>query len=137
MELLIPTALGILLSALSPLLVSVLTRASMSPKTKSVIAVSVSAVVAIAWLGVTGGLGALTLSAGAPAFIQALGLAVASAYGLQQAVHVFLFKGTDLAENLLTHTGVTDGESDATGSGFTLEDETYVEATDDEELLGA
>lgn len=121
MELLIPTALAILLSAISPLVVGALSRASMSGKTKSLIAFSVSTVIAVAWLATTGGLGALTLSAGVPAFVQALGLAIGAAYALQQAVHTFLFKGTALAGAVLANVGVTDGESDATGSGFDAE----------------
>lgn len=134
MELLIPSALAILLSALSPLIVGALTKASMTSKQRSLVAFGVSAVIAIAWLATTGGLGALTLSAGVPAFAQALGLALGSAYALQQAVHTFLFKGTELADNVLANVGVTDGESDATGSGFEAEEFDYVEEPATEEL---
>lgn len=122
MELLIPTALAVLLSALSPLIVGALTKASMTSKTKGLVAFGVSAVIAVAWLATTGGLGALTLAAGVPAFVQALGLAVGAVYTLQQAVHKFLFKGTALADNVLANVGVTDGESDANGSGFIEEE---------------
>lgn len=122
MELLIPTALAVLLSAISPLIVGALTKASMASKTKGLVAFGVSAVIAVTWLATTGGLGALTLAAGVPAFVQALGLAVGAVYTLQQAVHKFLFKGTALADNVLANVGVTDGESDANGSGFIEEE---------------
>lgn len=131
MELLIPSALAILLSALSPFIVGVLTKASMSGKTKSLVAFGVSAVIAVAWLATTGGLGALTLAAGVPAFVQALGLAIGAAYALQQAVHTFLFKGTELADSVLANVGVTDGESDASGSGFDAEVEPVEEELGD------
>lgn len=133
MEVLIPSALAILLSALSPLLVSVLTRSSMSSKTKSWVAVGVSAVIAIGWLWISGGLAALLVAGSAIAFVEALGLVLASVYGLQQAVHVFLFKGTAMAENLLRSVGITDGETDANGSGFDAEMELETEL---EEELG-
>lgn len=131
MELLIPSALAILLSALSPFIVGMLTKASMSSKTKSLVAFGVSAVIAVAWLATTGGLGALTLAAGVPAFVQALGLAIGAAYTLQQAVHMFLFKGTELAGAVLANVGVTDGESDASGSGFDAEVEPVEEELGD------
>ncbi len=132
MELLIPSALAILLSVLSPLIVSVLTKASMSSRAKGWVAVGVSAVIAVGWLVTTGGLGALSLAAGVPAFVQALGLALGSAFALQQAVHLFIFKGSALADNLLAGVGVTDGETDASGSGFEAE----LEPVEDEEGLG-
>lgn len=133
MELLIPSALAVLLSVLSPLVVSVLTKASMSSKAKGWVAVGVSAVIAVAWLATTGGLGALTLAAGVPAFVQALGLALGSAFALQQAVHLFIFKGSALAENLLAR-GVSDGETDGNGSGFDAE---LYGVEDESEGLGA
>ena len=118
---LIPTALAIFITAISPLIVGALTKASWPPKTKGWIALGVSVVVALGWTLATGGFGALTLAGGAEGFVQALGLAIGSAYALQQAVYALMFKGTDFAKELTHNVGLTDGESDATGSGFDAE----------------
>ena len=118
---LIPTALAIFITAISPLIVGALTKASWSPKTKGWIALGVSVVVALGWTLATGGFGALTLAGGIAGFVQALGLAIGSAYALQQAVYALMFKGTDFAKELTHNVGLTDGESDATGSGFDAE----------------
>lgn len=121
MELLIPTALAILVSALSPLIVGALTKASMSAKAKGWVALGISALIAIGWLASTGGFGALTMAGGAGALWQAIGLAIGSAYALQQAVYALMFKGTEFAKSILNNVGVTDGEVDGTGSGFEAE----------------
>ena len=118
---LIPTALAIFITAISPLIVGALTKASWSPKTKGWIALGVSVVVALGWTLATGGFGALTLAGGIAGFVQALGLAIGSSYALQQAVYALMFKGTDFAKELTHNVGLTDGESDATGSGFDAE----------------
>lgn len=123
---LIPTALAIFITAISPLIVGALTKASWSPKTKGWIALGVSIVVALGWTLATGGFGALTLAGGAGGFVQALGLAIGSAYALQQAVYALMFKGTDFAKELTHNVGLTDGESDGTGSGFDAEFEESV-----------
>lgn len=131
---LIPTALAILITAISPLIVGALTKASWSPKTKGWIALGVSVAVALGWTLATGGLGALTLAGGVPSFVEALGLTIAGVYALQQAVYALMFKGTDFAKELTHNVGLTDGESDATGSGFDAELESEELAS--EELEG-
>lgn len=143
MEVLIPTTLAIVLSVISPLIVGALTKASMSAKTKGWIALGVSVVIALGWTVATGGFAGLVGAVGFAGYVQAIGLAIAPAYAMQQAVYALMFKGTEFAKSVLEGVGVTDGETDATGSGFDseldgeLEDlEGLDEPMSDEELRG-
>lgn len=143
MEVLIPTTLAIVLSVISPLIVGALTKASMSVKTKGWIALGVSVVIALGWTVATGGFAGLVGAVGFAGYVQAIGLAIAPAYAMQQAVYALMFKGTEFAKSVLDGVGVTDGETDATGSGFDseldggLEDlEGLDEPMSDEELRG-
>lgn len=131
MELLLPAGLLIILGALSPVITGLFTKISMSRKTKTTVAIIVSAVLAGVWLLASGG-AVIVTGAGVLALIQSVALAIGAVYGLSQVVYQYLFKGTDLAD-AVAEKGITDGESDANGDGFLAEE--YPE--DVEEELGA
>lgn len=122
MELIIPTGLAVILSVLSPLLVQYLTKASWSPVAKTWVAAGIALVIAALYIGLTGGFGLIDFSLGIEAVLAAAGTALLSVYGLQQAIFNLVFKGSGL-QNALANHGVTDGESDDTGSGFEAEDD--------------
>lgn len=129
MELIVPTGLAVLLSLLSPLLVQLLTKSSWSVQTKTWVAAGVSLVIAGLYVATTGGFGLIDFGAGTEAVLATLSAALLAVYGLQQAVFNLVFRGTGL-QNALTQAGISDGETDANGSGFIAE-------TDPNKGLGA
>lgn len=123
MEFVLPSALAIVLSLLSPYIVAFYTKASMSSQTKNLVALGVSLVIAVGWTVASGGFGALVIGSGVPALLDSILPGLAMAYGLQQAVFNVLFKNTGLAESITNNYGITDGETDSSGSGFDAETE--------------
>lgn len=106
-------ALLAILGVISPVIISLLTKASMSAKAKQLVALAVTVVLAIvvAFVPALGGTAILVLNAGIPAFFESLFVAVPIIYTVQQVIYQFVFKGTEWAQSLLD-SGVQDKGAD-------------------------
>lgn len=92
----LPVALVGLLSLLSPYITALFTRTSMSPKAKQLVAIVVSAVIAVVWVGLNGGLDSWDK------FFVALPVV----YGIGQAAYGLILK--DSAKIVEATKGLTD-----------------------------
>lgn len=106
--------LVVLLGLVSPLIISLLTKASMSARSKQLVALGVTIVLAIivAFVPGLGGTAVLIANAGIPAFLESVIAAIPLIYTIQQVIYQFVFKGTEWAENLLDNAGLTDNGTD-------------------------
>lgn len=95
----VPTALALVLTVVSPLISAWFTKQTMSSTTKNLIALGVSIVIAVGWVVLNGG-----FSAGEVA------VAMATVYGVQQLVYNQLLK--DTAKTIEAHNGVGKDESE-------------------------
>lgn len=115
----------LILSIISPMIISYLTKSTMSSQAKQVVALLVSLVIAVIVAFTTGGTSLLFTSVNG--FFESLAVAAPTVYTIQQAVYSFIFKDTEFNRHLQEDVGVgknegiTD-ESDADGSGFLAEE---------------
>lgn len=102
--------LMVVLSAVSPVLVSYLTKSSWSSKTKQAVALLVTVVIAaiVAFVPALGGTAVIVLGSGVGAFAESLVAAVGVIFAIQQVVFNFVFKDTEFATTILEDKGVTD-----------------------------
>lgn len=107
---LITGTLLVLLSAVSPILVAYLTKASWSSKTKQAVALLVTVAIAaiVAFVPALGGTAVIVLGSGVGPFAESLVAAVGVIFAIQQVVFNFIFKDTEFATTLLDEKGVTD-----------------------------
>lgn len=115
----------LILSLVSPLIVSFLTKITMSSQAKQVVALLVSLVIAAIVAFTTGG--ASLLFTGVSGFFESLAVAGPIVYTIQQAVYSFIFKDTEFNHHIQEDMGVgksetSSEESDANGSGFLAEE---------------
>ena len=113
----------LILSLISPLIVSYLTKSTMSSQAKQVVALLVSLVIAVVVAFTTGG--ASLLFTGVSGFFESLAVAGSIVYTIQQAVYSFIFKDTEFNQHIQDDMGVGKNEpleGDADGSGFLAEE---------------
>lgn len=120
MEFILPAGLLLILGVIQPIITQYLTKSSWTRKTKVTVSIIVVAVLAGVWVFSTGG-AVLVTGLGAEAFLGSLVAAIGVIYTLGNAIYQYLFKGTELAATIADH-GVSDNETDATGSGFEAEE---------------
>ena len=90
----IPITLGILLTFFLPFLNAAIQKVSWTPVQKNLVAIATSAVFAIVYLFLTGGLDLTNIP-----------LAIAAVYGLQQAIYSFLVKNLATKFEAITTAG--------------------------------
>lgn len=125
MEFILPAGLLLVLSSVSPLLVQYLTNRSWSKNTKVLLAIGISAVIAVVYGLVSGDIALAFTSI--DAFFTSAVPAVGVAFLIQQAVFNTMFKGTELADKLAGETSPeVNPEVDGYGYGEDLEDESEI-----------
>lgn len=97
----VPTIITLLLTVISPLIAAWFTKRSMTSRTKNLIALGVSVVIAVGWVIFSGGFDGGEFS-----------VAVATVYGLQQLVYNQLLKET--AKEVEAHQGIGKNEAPET-----------------------
>ena len=100
----------LVLGLVSPLIVSYLTKSSMSSKTKHLIALVVSVVVAILVVIVSGGSLFVFNGDGWENIVNSLLIATSMVFTIQQVAYKFIFKGTEWENNIYTNHGVGKNE---------------------------
>lgn len=113
----------VILSAVSPIIVSYLTKASWSSKTKQSVALLVTLAIAVvvAFVPVLGGSAVLAFGGGVGPFVESLVAAGGVIFTIQQVVFTYIFKDTEFATVLLEDKGVTDtvpADTDVDGHGL-------------------
>ena len=139
LEFAIGGTLLVILSALSPIIVAWLTKASMSSKAKQTIALLISVVIAavVAFVPALGGTAVIALGSGVGGFFASLGVAAPIVFTIQQVVFNFIFKDTEFATTILEDKGVTDTLPegvDVDGTGLDVTDDGAVVAEDDDSI---
>lgn len=93
----VPTVITLVLTVVSPLIAAWFTKQSMTSRTKNLVALGVSVVIAGGWVALNGGFSAGEVT-----------VALASVYGLQQLVYNQLLK--DTAKEVEAHVGLGKNE---------------------------
>lgn len=135
---LITGTLLVVLSAVSPIIVSYLTKSSWSSKTKQSIALLVTVLIAVivAFVPMLGGTAIVVFGSGVGPFVESLVAAGSVIFTIQQVVFNFIFKDTEFATAVQEDKGVKDTlppETDADGTGLDVVDDGT--AVEDEEYL--
>lgn len=91
---LLPTALTLVLTLVSPLIAAWFTKSTMTSRTKNLVALFVSVVIAGGWVFFNGGFEGVDIA-----------LALGAVYGLQQLVYNQLLK--DVAKDIEANNGIT------------------------------
>lgn len=116
----IPITLGILLTFFLPFINAGIQKVSWTPTQKNLLAIATSALFAVGYLFLTGGLD-----------LSNLPLAIAGIYGLQQAIYAFFVKNIATKfEALTTHGSIVVGPSDDAGKLDITSDATIKETGD-------
>lgn len=95
----IPTALALVLTIVSPLIAALFTKVTMTSRTKNLVALGVSVVIAVGWVLLNGGFNGVDIA-----------LALGSVYGLQQLIYNQILK--DTAKEIEANYGVTAPDTD-------------------------
>lgn len=101
----LPTALAFILTIVSPLISAYFTKVTMSSKTKNIIALGVSVVIAVGWVLLNGGFNGVDIV-----------LALGSVYGIQQLVYNQLLK--DTAKDIEADHGITASDTEIAADEF-------------------
>jgi len=95
----------LVLGVIAPYIVSWLTSAEMSVKSKQLVAFAVSIVLAVIVAATMGSLG-LVFTAGLMGFIDSFTIALPTIFTIQQLVYNLIFRDTELAIDTLMNKGV-------------------------------
>lgn len=122
MEFVIPAAFAGVLSLFSPMLIQWITNASWTKNQKTLVAVGISAVIALA-LGIATGDIVIAFTS-LENFLQMVVPTVGTLFTIQQVVYNTLFKGSDLADKINgTEVDRDNPEIPGNGYGETVTDE--------------
>lgn len=120
---LIPAGLFVILSAISPALVQFIVNRGWSSNTKTLIAVSISILIAVVYGIISGDISVAFTSV--EAFIATATPAIGTAYLIQQVIFNTLFKDSVLAQKL-DGTGTVDENPELEGNGYGEELDEYI-----------
>jgi hypothetical protein len=119
MELALP--LTLVLTFISPFLSAYIQKVDWSPKTKTLLALAVSLLIAVAYLAMTGGI----------ADWSQLGVVIPAVYGLQQATYQFLLKNIATKFEAITEFGSLIITPAATPDKVNITSDATIEKTGD------